>query len=434
MPEEDNPDKLTLVLEPEAAAFYCQNMTAMQRAMYCNVKTPFTSDCYLVVDIGGGTVDIVAYRINQSPEPHMEVIYEPTGGAWGGTKINLKFKNYLEDLIKDKGFSRFIDTQCKMKNAKHKADLDEIVQESFECQKTIFGNKKLTEKGKITIQLNSSFMREYKDEVERAVRELHASNERHTNISDSDLRITYAMVKTFYTPVVEGILECVARVLNDVTGIHTIYLVGGFGGCQYIHLTMKTYFGEDYNFVTPREREFAVVKGAALLGKNPEFLKARRVDATYGVGAIIPFEEGKHEVEYRVPSTSEGQVDMCSDIFATFVERGDVVDSKNVYMMTFSPHSKDQKFMRVQIYSSSERDVWYVTGKRPSSERRDGRDWDYVQKIGELMIPFHNAESGDSNDRAVDVMFDFSTAEVKVSGYNRQSRAKVKLVLDLLEK
>ena len=430
--EEDNLDQLTLVLEPEAAAFYCQSMTAMQRALYCNVQAPFTSENYLVVDIGGGTVDIVAYRINQFPEPHMEVIYQPTGGAWGGTKVNLQFKKFLEALIEDEGFPRYINTQCEIKNAKHTADLDEIVQESFECQKTIFGNKKLTEKGKITIQLNTSFMKEYKDQVERGIRDLHANNEKHTNISESDLRITYAMVKKFYNPVVEGILECVARVLGDVSDVHTIYLVGGFGGCQYIHLTMKTYFGNEYNFITPREREFAVVKGAALLGKNPEFLKARRVDATYGVEAIIPFVEGKHEEEYRIHSTAEGQVDTCSNIFATFVERGDVVSSKDVYMMTFTPHSRSQTSVRIQIYSSSERDVWYITGKRPSRERGASQDWDYVEKLGELLIPFHDTGSANNDDRAVDVMFDFSTAEIKIRGCHKKSQAKFKLVLDLL--
>ena len=77
MPEEDNPDKLNLILEPEAAAYYCQNMSARQRALFCNVKGSFKSQSYVVIDIGGGTVDIVAYQIHQFPEPHMEVLHEP---------------------------------------------------------------------------------------------------------------------------------------------------------------------------------------------------------------------------------------------------------------------------------------------------------------------------------------------------------------------
>ena len=430
IPEEDNPDKLTLVLEPEAAAVHCQNMTARERAMYCNVKTPFTADNYLVVDIGGGTVDIVAYRINRDPEPHMEVLHEPTGGAWGGTKVNLEFKSFLESLTGDEGFSRYLDTGSKTMISKHQAHLDEIVQETFECQKTIFGDKKLVNKGKINVNLNSSFLRMYANDMEQSVEEIQSNDEGNTKIIDSDIRITYNKLKTFYTPVVRGIIESVERVLSHVTDVHTIYLVGGFGGCHYIYSEMKSHFGDNYKFITPRERQYAVVKGAVMLRKNPDFLKARRVDATYGVRASIQFEEGRHGEEYR-NMASEMETVMCSNIFATFVERGDVVTSSHMYMMTFTPERQDQKKMCVQIYSSPERDVWYTTGRRPS-HIRCSTGWADVQKIGELIIPFHNADS-DLEAQTVDVMFDFSTAEIKVSGYHRKSQTQVRLVLDFLE-
>lgn len=429
MPEEENPDKLTLVLEPEAAAFYCQTvMTVQNRALFCRVMAPFESNNYLVVDIGGGTVDIVAYQHKTNPQPHIEVLHEPTGGAWGGTKVNLEFKKFLESLTED-GFTRYVDTECEVTNATSQADLNTTVTEVFESQKIIFGNKLLREDGKVAIQLCSSFINEYKDDLVKKIAEMET--EEVSIRSSGDIRIGYSKMKTFFQPVVDGIIMCLSRVLDKVPGIDTIYLVGGFGGCKFIYFTLSEHFGKIYKFITPIEGERAVVKGAALLRKNPEFLKARLVDATYGVRASIPFEEEIHEQQYRIPAKCEGQKDMCSNIFATFVERGDVVDSINVYMKSFTPERPNQQLMYVQIYSSSEKDVWYTTGKRPSHSRVSTPT--DVHKIGELVISLDNTDSSSIEEKTVDVIFDFSTAEIKVSGIHRKSQTDVRVVLDFLE-
>ena len=426
MIEEDNQDKLTLVLEPEAAAFYCQNMTAQQRALHCDAEEPVMSKNYVVVDIGGGTVDISAYQINDHPESHMKILHEPTGGAWGGRKVNFEFKKYLASISGDDNFKKYLTDNSEVRNAKHQADLDQIVHDEFECQKKLFGNNNVSETGKITINFKPSFLKVFNDEIEKNIK----STGDHTELMDGELRISYHKIKMFFEPIVNGIIECVTTVLNDVESVQTIYLVGGFGGCKYMYLALKQHFGDMYKFIIPREREFAVVNGAAMMRKNLEFIEARLVDATYGVCVSIPFEEGKHEEEYHVHATSKEQVDTCSNIFATFVERGDVVSLKDVYKMTFPPVRQDQKRMRVQIYSSSEKDVWYTTGKRPS-HAIDSGTWSDVSKIGELVLSFQG--DGSVGDKEIDVLFDFSTAEISVSACHRSSQTEVKVVLDFLE-
>ena len=374
-------------------------------------------------------MDIVAYSVNTTPETHMEVIHEPAGGAWGGTKVNLEFKKYLEEITGDEGFSQYIVTQSVANNAIHQAHLNETIYETFESQKIIFGEKNMDEDGRISVQLNFTFLQIYRDKL---VQNLKSQNDNHTTYSGSDLRITYAKLKTFYNPIVEGILKSMEDVLNDVVGIDTIYLVGGFGGCRYIYEAAQARFGDKYKYVTPEGPHFAVVKGAVMMRKNPEFLQARRVDATYGVRVSIPFEEGKHERIYRTPTNTVNQEDYkCTNIFSTFVERGDVVNLQDVYMMTYTPEKRDQEHMMVQIYSSPERDVWYTTGKRPSHTAGSSPRVD-VQKIGELIVPFSKTES-DDEDRRVNVMFDFSCAEIKVKGYDCKSQNEVRVVLDFLE-
>ena len=427
IPEEISPDKLSLVLEPEAAAVYCQNMTLQQRAMYCTATQPFSSKNYLVVDVGGGTVDIVAYRVNHAPEQHMEVIHQPAGDAWGGTKVNLELKKFLEEIVGDKGFSKYVNTENEATNVMHLAHLNELINETFESQKTIFGDKELDDDGKISVQLPYTFFKKYETELISNVPRM----QRDVRLSGSELRITYSKVKEFYNPVVRGIIECITQVLESGNvETDTIYLVGGFGGCYYIYEIIKSHFGKKYNYLTPESPDYAVVKGAVLMRRNPQLIQARTVDATYGVRVSIPFIEGKHAEEYRCKSSKPEEPDQCLNIFSTFVERGDIILIQDAYMMSYTPESHNQRKMIVEIYSSPEKDVWYVTGQQPL-HCADTESVD-VQKIGELIIPFHECDEGEESDREVDVMFDFTSTEIQVKGYEHQSQTEVKVVIDFL--
>ena len=191
IPDEVSPDKLTLVLEPEAAAIYCQNMTLQQRALYCDAPRPFTSNNYLVVDVGGGTVDIVAYRVNTRPEPHVEVIHQPAGDAWGGTKVNSGFKKFMEKIVGDEGFSKYVKTANEGTNAEHRAHLNELIYEIFESQKTIFGNKELDDDGKIAVQLPYTFFEEYRTQLRHNIQEMQDAHNNSVCLSGTELRITY---------------------------------------------------------------------------------------------------------------------------------------------------------------------------------------------------------------------------------------------------
>ena len=427
IPEEVSPNQLSLILEPEAAAVYCQNMSPQQRAPHCDESQPFTSNNYIVVDVGGGTVDIVAYRVNCAPVPHMEVIQPPTGGAWGGSMVNLEFKKFLEGIIEDKEFSSYVKTADKTTNAKHLGQLNELIYETFELQKTIFGEKQLEKNRKISVHIPFSFLKQYESVLKRNI-----STREDVKLDDNELRIPYYKVKEFYDPVVDSILKCITEVLESDNAESTkIYIVGGFGGCHYLYDVIRSHFGDEYQYITPEDPDCAVIKGAIFMQMNPQLIQARRVDATYGVRVSIPFIEGTHAEEYRNPvKKPEEQNYQCTNIFSTFIERGDIVLLDDIYMMTYAPQRPYQKRMIVEIYSSSETDVWYVTGLQPPHSTATGLA--DVQKIGELIVSFPGHNSDEYSDRMVDVMFDFTSTEIQVKGYEHQSQTEVKIVIDFL--
>ena len=422
-PIEPEPDKLSLALEPESAAIYCQNMSQEQIANYCDAVQPFTAASYLVVDVGGGTVDISALRVSSTSGGNIEAIHPPTGSDFGGTRVNREFETFLENTVNDPGFSKYVSTHDPTMDAKHRADLHILIQDTFEKQKRFFGSKARAG-AKVAVQLPYTFLQVYRDDLENGLRQY---SESEIKLQRQELRISSSIMEGFFQPIVDGMLQNLAQALQDVeVKIDTIYLVGGFGGCRYIFQAISEKFGDAYKYVTPAESDFAVVRGAVLFRQDPEVVHSRKIDATYGIDTNQTFNPLIHEPTYKW--INDDNKEKCSNLFATVIERGDVVNTNEVSFATFYPVCHDQKEMKFNIYSSYEKDVWYVTGKRGKGER--STETVNVRKIGSFTIDMPILK-GDKS-RPVDVTFDFSHTEIQVKGYDQTSRNQVKTVLDFL--
>ncbi len=227
-----------------------------------------------------------------------------------------------------------------------------------------------------------------------------------------------------------------AEMLQNVEGkIETIYIIGGFGGCNYLYSLIAERFGDAYKYVAPAEPDFAVVRGAVIFHRNPDIVESRRADATYGVHVNVPFIEGLHDEAYKL---SIGGKAHCTNVFSTFVERGDIVNTNELMVTTYKPENPHtQRAMHINIYTSPEKDVWYTTGKRP--QQANTTTMADVFKVGELIVPLHAVDVEDAQgadvecvEREIDVIFDFNHTEIQVKGFNRSAKTEVKVVLDFL--
>ena len=422
---EDHPDKLSLALEPESAAIFCQNMMERQASSFCSPESPYRVASYLIVDIGGGTVDISAHHVVRDPEPHIKVIHPPTGNDCGGTKVNQEFAKFLQSLVKDDGFSRFLCTADEQKNAKNRVYLNELFNENFEKQKMVFSDAhEECSSNMLLIELPTPFIQEYIDDLNEGVRK---EGEAVLQLVGQDLRVSYELMRTFFKPVVDGIITCINDVLAEVSQVKKIYLVGGFGGSKYLQSKLQMAFNNlGLNYVVPVEPAYAVVKGAVLFKKNPGLVESRRADATYGLSTNARFQEGLHDRKFRW--VDDDGCSLCRNLFSTIVELGDIVGVEEVFMSTFYPTYHNQTGMSFTIYSSQGRDIFYVTGERGVNSKTRGCAT--VTKLGEVEIEMPDL-TGDKN-RAVDVTFDFSHTEIKVKAYDRTTKKEVKTVINFL--
>lgn len=391
---------------------------------FCRDGVPFTASSYLVVDIGGGTVDISAHHLSSNPEPHISVIHPPEGNACGGTKVNREFEIFLQKLVGDKDFSQFLPTDNDALHAKNSVYVNELVNINFEIQKILFAGETAENcSSRYMIELPYRFVEHYRHDLREGITR---EGESAVQLVDQDLRISHEQMETFFEPVKKGILECIRGILADLSQIEKIYLVGGFGGCEYLYQCIQNEFKSKYDIVVPVKPAYAVVRGAALFKQNPSLVKSRKVDATYGLATNHSFINGLHDPDYKWID-DDGRL-LCKNLFSTIVERGDIVRSGQVFFDTFYPPYHKQTEMAFCFYSSQEKNVFYVTGKRGGNSNK--KDHCTVSKIGEVIIKMPDL-TGDKK-RAVDVTFDFSHTEIQVKAFDRTSKNDVKIVLNFL--
>ncbi len=409
-----NPKLLSLALEPEAAAIYCLGQAKKTKAKIGDPR------CYVVLDIGGGTVDITAHKINR--DQSIDVILPPMGNDWGGVRVNQLFKEFLAKLVDDPHFQEYLE-----KAPKHRALLQEVIDQTFEFQKQMFGSEDDSKDLNILVNLPYSFMRVYEDRLEEGIQNL---DDYRVTLSDNDLCIHYSkleeLIQPVYTNIVAEIERCF-RTLPKGTVVDTIFLVGGFGACKTTHRKLEPQIKRIF-FNSPKLQIFrpdfhrlAIVNGAVESVLNNAVVRARVVDASYGAACSRQFEPTIHDRKQKF--YSDDREEKCNNLFTPFALSGDKVEAGRVLVKTFNPIQHNQHNMNFELYSSQSRNVMYT--RDPQNKPIDG-----VNCIGEMTVDMPVKE-GDKN-REVKLVFDFTHSEIQVEAYDIASGNRVSTVLDFL--
>lgn len=91
---EDPQDRLLLVGEPEAAALYCETVMKQYELAH--------NDTFLICDAGGGTVDLVVYRIyDKDNDKFLIEEVGGVGGLCGSVKLDEGYRNFVDKVVKE---------------------------------------------------------------------------------------------------------------------------------------------------------------------------------------------------------------------------------------------------------------------------------------------------------------------------------------------
>ena len=445
-------DQLSLALEPECVALYCQQLPIDHIAEYADQNVNDAKSC-IVLDIGGGTVDITALK-QVSPGSY-EVTITPTGNEFGGKEVNEEFRRFLQQIVGDKDFRSFLKNRST--HEEHNAILQKIIYHDFEKEKVNFGSKvdyiipegrrraetqpvpetqankqvpiscecscTSSEDFPFRLDLPEAFLKCYK-KIDQDLKRRHG-----VKLEKSRRRLMFndSMMKSFFQPVLIGIGCPVIRTVNEAKKngpISVIYMAGGFGGCKYVYQYLKDkteLLLQDTNvpLIVPTDHTLAVCKGAVLYGRNPGAITIRKMEASYGIRVSKPFQKGVHE-ECHAYDDQDG-TKRCGNIFRPFVVQGDRVKANEVFTIKLVPQFHTDTEARIEFYCSTNPNVQYT--------KDEG-----TRQIGEIKLSIPNPTDQLVTERIIEVTMNFSSTEIKATAraLYLNDRPPVSAVLDFL--
>ncbi|CAO3612140.1 unnamed protein product [Cunninghamella blakesleeana] len=290
-------DRLTLISEPEAAALYCERK--------CDISNLKHDDKFMIIDAGGGTVDLIIYQINQPNANKPRTLKEVTsgyGGICGSSDID---KNLRKLLLEKFGPNGELMPQCTL----------EMIMENFiENIKPVFNGDE----------------DQYLDIPATALSYLPdglLNDDSQLVLEAEELR------EKVFQPVFKSVISLIHKQLNQGHHHHhhhhhhpikvkTAFLVGGFGSSSYLYRTIEEAFhgGEIENCISPPHAELAMVRGAVYHCLSPGLVTSKVARCTYGVRTRLVFEEGL-DPESSAVITPDG-VKRCSTRFDVIITKG----------------------------------------------------------------------------------------------------------------
>ncbi|CAI0651912.1 unnamed protein product [Colletotrichum noveboracense] len=294
-----------LVSEPEAAAIY-----ALHGLDPHGLKV---GDTVVVVDAGGGTVDLISYTIT-GLKPILEVqeAAPGSGALCGSTFLNMRFAKFLKaKLGKEEGFD------------------DEVMAEAME---------QFEKKVKRQFTLGAAPDETYTIPVGGL------NNNRELGINRGRFALKASDLQTIFEPVV---LECIKLVKDQITTsgvpIRAVLLVGGFGASNYLKERLRNAIDRSIQIMQPPNAWQAVVQGAVMKGLaqvSPDRLTQVRVQNRkarkhYGT-------EWRTKYDPKIHGHVESKrhwcgLDGCYKVYTMewFIQRGDNVSENEPFYTSF---------------------------------------------------------------------------------------------------
>ncbi|KAG6060631.1 hypothetical protein E4U17_003803 [Claviceps sp. LM77 group G4] len=290
--------EIRMVSEPEAAAVYTLKVMGGGSLV--------VGDHFVVCDAGGGTVDLIAYKIKSLHPLRVEESAVGTGGLCGSAFLNYRFEEHVRNRL---GHARF----DEMKTLKAKT-------------------------WQMGLRYFEEFVKRNFDEEEH--QEVHVPfpglpDDETAGLDSGFLIMTAPQIRDIFAPVVQEVCDLVQGQVDGLRSqggtVSGIILVGGFGQSEHLYRRLKAHFSSTappppYSERPLREADdetggialaaaapqngsievmqpvyawTAVVRGAVLRGLEGSMVVSRRSRMHYGTSYATVYDEGKHALGER---------------------------------------------------------------------------------------------------------------------------------------
>ncbi|XP_017277223.1 heat shock 70 kDa protein 12A isoform X5 [Kryptolebias marmoratus] len=415
----ENPEQLIIALEPEAASIYCRKLRLHQMvdlgtqttqngfSPNDNVGSGMSQgDRYVVMDCGGGTVDLTVHQI-RLPEGHLKELYKASGGPYGSIGVDYEFEKLLCKIFGQD----FID-QFKVKRPAAWVDL----MIAFESRKRAAAPDRTNP---LNINLPFSFIDYYKKfrghSVEHALRKSNVDFVKWS--SQGMLRMSPDAMNTLFKPTIDHIIQHLTELFDkpEVSDIKFLFLVGGFAESSLLQQAVQNMLQGRSRIIIPHDVGLTILKGAVLFGLDPSVIKVRRSPLTYGVGVLNRFVEGKHPPEKLLVKDGTR---WCTDVFDTFISADQSVALGEMVKRSYTPAKPSQQVIVIHVYCSEKESVAFIS--QPG-----------VRKCGTLRLDVSGTESTAAR-REIQTLMQFGDTEIRAMAVDVSTGRTVKASIDFL--
>jgi hypothetical protein len=404
-------DRLMLAREPEAAALQCQ----VSMADLAVTETADPSDGlgvegsrFVIVDCGGGTVDITAYRVLRTVDGVQQLaeICRASGGKFGS--------EYLNRAFIERGLIKYLGPGVVEKLEQiFPQDMLELV-DQWEGQKVNVrarldaGLSRLQVSDPIVLNVPGAiidFMRQQPGQEGFGYRLI---------IEPSDVQLIFDHVVNAILKEISDRLMEVRNNAGPSRGPETLLLVGGFANSNYLQKSIELRFGPDVRLIVPAHPAAAVMYGAVRICHRPDLISSRRTRYTYGYGVARPIENAT-DLEHETTRDDDGEL-LCYR-FNSFVRIGASVSVGDTVQQEVIPIHRSSRNFGISLLASVEYNPRY-----PSDVG--------VQKIGSLTVDISESIGQDSAKRNVLLKFYFGDTRLRVEALNPRTKTAVETTIE----
>lgn len=320
---DENDNRLTLITEPEAAAMFCSKTGLL------NLKI---RDAVLIVDCGGGTVDLIAYEVEEETPFTVAECTAGSGDSCGSTALNRNFSNILRAKIRKMKLPDGSKTAGKV-YAKCIMDFENRIKADFrnngqkwavdvgieaEFPEAGIEEGYMTFTNEEILQCFEPVVNRILELVRSQIIAIQAQN-RLLQVCASGCSLCYLF---FSRHTQRSVTSCAVPRFVTNWYIKNVLVVGGFGASEYLFQQIKLHVPPQFQskVVRPMDSVAAIVKGAVTAGITERVITSRVARRHYLMATLQPFKEGHHPEQYRVPSL-DGK-DRCKYTRQIFVQKG----------------------------------------------------------------------------------------------------------------
>ncbi|CAJ0827325.1 21419_t:CDS:10 [Entrophospora sp. SA101] len=367
---------LQFTTEPEAAAIHCINTLKDLKLV--------TEVTYLVVDCGGGTVDLTVRKL--LPNEQIAEMTERSGDFCGGTYVDDEFLKFLE--------SRVGKSAMNMLKEKYYGQVNYLIHKYFcpDIKIPFTGEKSQFKTIELDIEKKCPALKQYVTGSER------------DQLSDEDewvIDLDFDTVKSFFDPVINKILKLIEKQLSKCSDCSVMFLVGGFSESKYLQSRIKQKFEDKLKIAIPPNPITAIVKGACEYGLDRKIVRTRVLLWSYGIKISDKWQTG----DPLSRKTINGRIYK----FSLMARKGTEVNVNKEFSSYLGPINPNQTSGTLHFFYTTKYDATYC-------------DEPEVKELGSFDVDMPDTHLG--LNRSVQVTLHFGSMEIVATAKNRTTASK----------